>query len=340
MVTLHPDGGYGIKHLGGPGLLNRLRENFGEIESPGKITRKSADIAAALQYALERALLHLLSHMSDEYRLPNLCLSGGVALNACANGVILREKLFENVFIQPAAGDDGASLGAAFFAHSNLHKQGTLEPVRHVFWGPDYQEMEIEDVLRKAPVQWTKVQGVEKAAAELLAEGKIVGWFQGRAEMGPRALGGRSILADPRSTALSDKINALVKNREPFRPFAPAVTLDNAPRFFDMEPGLQSPYMLVTFPTKKEEQDIIPGVVHVDGSARVQTVTRDHNPRYFDLIKCFEDLTGLPVLLNTSFNRAGEPIVNTPEDAVQCFIAGRLDALVLEDYLVLPGKIS
>ena len=177
---------------------------------------------------------------------------------------------------------------------------------------------------------------VEKAAAALLADGKIVGWFQGRAEMGPRALGARSILADPRSTALRDKLNARIKRREPFRPFAPVVSLADAPGIFDMPPGLSSPYMLVTFATKKEKQDDIPGVVHVDGSARVQTVTKEDNGRYYELIKGFEELTGLPVLLNTSFNRAGEPIVNSPEDAVRCFIAGGLDALVLEDYLILP----
>ena len=336
MVILLPDGAFTIEGLARSDLLNRLREVFGVIDSPGNFSRKSADIAAALQLTLERALLHLLSGLRDEYQLPNLCLSGGVALNACANGAILRSGLFENVFIQPAAGDDGACLGAACFASCDLLRQDAPDPVRHVFWGPGYDAPEIEDVLRRAPVQWKKVPRVEKAAAALLADGKIVGWFQGRAEMGPRALGARSILADPRSTALRDKLNARIKRREPFRPFAPVVSLADAPGIFDMPPGLSSPYMLVTFATKKEKQDDIPGVVHVDGSARVQTVTKEDNGRYYELIKGFEELTGLPVLLNTSFNRAGEPIVNSPEDAVRCFIAGGLDALVLEDYLILP----
>jgi carbamoyltransferase len=338
-VKLLSDGTYVIEGLSQPDLSLRLRDAFGEIPSRGDYSQKAADIAASLQRILEKAVIHCLSFLRKKYGLKHLCLSGGVGLNACANGAILRSGLFEKVFFQPAAADDGTSLGAAFYTlHDFLHDQ-SRNPILHVFWGSSYSSPEIEAALRRnSHIQWRREQEIEEFVAKLLAEGKIVGWFQGRAEMGPRALGARSILGDPRSLKLRDKINLKVKNREFFRPFAPSVLAEEAKAFFRIPKDLSSPFMLVTFEAIEEKKGTIPGVVHVDGSARLQTVSREDNPRYHKLLQCFHKRTGIPMVLNTSFNRAGEPIVNSPEDALNCFLRCGLDALVIEDYLVFPQK--
>jgi carbamoyltransferase len=335
LVELRPDGGLAVANLARADLLPWLRDELGTVDPPGAYSRKAADIAAALQASLEEALLHVAAGLRERHGLPALCLSGGVALNARANGVLLRSGLFREVFIQPAAGDDGAALGAAFQACRELDGSRRPAPVRHVFWGPDYDDAAIESALRAAGVRWRRVPDIASAVAALLAQGKIVGWFQGRTEMGPRALGARSILADPRSTALRDKLNARVKGREPFRPFAPAVIRERAAAIFDLSADLELPFMLVTMPVLAAWRKQIAAVVHVDGSARVQTVTRNGNARYHDVIHAFGELTGVPVLLNTSFNRAGEPIVNSPQDALACFHAAGLDALAIGDCLVL-----
>jgi carbamoyltransferase len=269
--------------------------------------------------------------------IKNLCLSGGVGLNACANGAILRSGLFERVFIQPAAGDDGSSLGAAMYLHHCIHQNGERAPLRHVFLGPGYDSAAIESVLISQPrVEWQKELHIEDAAARMLERGKIVGWFQGRMEMGPRALGGRSILADPRLVSSSQIINAKIKKREFFRPFAPSILEEKAGEYFDIPPFVRSPFMLLTFVTNESKKSLIPAVVHVDGSARIQTVGLKDNPRFYRLLHGFYERTGIPVLLNTSFNRAGEPIVNSPEDALACFLKCGLEVLIIEDYLIRP----
>jgi carbamoyltransferase len=337
LVHLNPDGTYETAGLSRVDLLPFLRESFGEIQPTGGFSRKAADIAAALQAALEQALLHQLAALKAREGVDRLCLSGGVALNACANGTILRSGLFRQIHITPAAGDDGASLGAALYVQHEVLKGREREPLRHVYWGPAFDRSRIEGALRRTPhVRWERRDDIEDVAAERIAAGLMVGWFQGRMEMGPRALGARSILADPRRAAVRDALNASVKGREPFRPFAPSVIDRCASEYFDIPAGTDSPFMLVTFPTHEARRDRIPAVVHVDGSARIQTVSQRENPRFHKLIACFRERTGVPVLLNTSFNRAGEPIVNSPEDAIRCFLKSGLGALVLEDYLVLP----
>jgi carbamoyltransferase len=338
-LALRNDGTYQMRDVTRPDLLDSLEEVFEDGAPHRGFSRKAADIAAALQSKLEETVLHHLTALKRQLGAENLCLSGGVALNACLNSAVIRSKLFRNVFIQPAASDDGASLGAALYAYHYGLGRPRREPIRHVFWGPAYGEREVEAALRTASgVRWSKAEDVEQCAARLLAEGKLVGWFHGRMEMGPRALGARSILADPRSAALGERLNGAIKNRESFRPFAPSVISDHALRFFDLPPGMQSPYMLITFPTRDHRRDEIPGVVHVDGSARIQTVSPEDNPRFYRLLQKFCALTEVPVLLNTSFNRAGEPIVCSPEDALRCFLASGLDALVIEDWVVVPAN--
>ncbi|MFC1529583.1 carbamoyltransferase [Gemmatimonadota bacterium] len=336
-VVLESDGTYRVTGISRPDLFEHLVDRLGPVPLKGGYCRESADIAAALQKKLEETLLHVLGSLKETCPADSLCISGGVGLNACANGVIVRSGLFRDVFFQPAAGDDGASLGAAFYAlHDHLHYEHR-QPIHHVFWGPGYDREGIETTLASEPgIRWERAGEVEKLAAELLAEDSVIGWFQGRMEMGPRALGGRSILASPRSLELRDRINAAVKGRELFRPFAPSIMAERASEFFDIPAEVSAPFMIVTFQTHEEVRDLIPGVVHVDGSARVHTVSEEHNPRYYRMLLEYHRATGLPLLLNTSFNRAGEPIVNTPEDALKCFLACGLDALIIGDCVVYP----
>jgi len=338
LVNLLEDGGYRLENLAMPGLFQWLRERLGEPGN-GEFDQRSADVAAALQKSLQDTVLHVLSYLRKRYAVKRLCVSGGVGLNARVNGAILKSGLFDEVFFQPASADDGTSLGAALWVQHEHFPSGRRWPIRHVFWGPEYSSKDIEACLRRSDtVTWRREEDIEDVAAGLLAEGKIVGWFQGPMEMGPRALGARSILADPRSEEVRDRINDKVKRREPFQPFAPSVLEDRAGEFFMLFNSQASPFMLVTFDTHKSKRALIPAVVHVDGSARIQTVSQEDNPRYYKLLKRFSEKTGIPVLLNTSFNQAGEPIVNSPDDAVRCFLRSGLDALVAGDYLILPRE--
>jgi carbamoyltransferase len=339
-VQLLPEGAYQVEGLSRPNLLAWLRERLGEIPNKGVFSKKAADIAAALQKKLEEVILHSARFLKKHYHTSNICISGGVGLNARANGALLRSGMFRRVFIQPAAADDGAGLGAALFALHDRFNRQAQDPFKHVFWGPAYGPAQVETALRGQPgLTWRKEPAAATAAAQLLAQGKIVGWFRGRMETGPRALGARSILADPRSASIRDTLNEKIKNRESFRPFAPAVLEDRAAEFFHVPEGFSAPFMLMIFDTRAGKRGLIPAVVHVDGSARLQTVAKEQNPLFYKLIRAFYDITGIPLVLNTSFNRAGEPIVNSPEDALKCFLACGLDALLLEDYLVLnkPG---
>jgi carbamoyltransferase len=337
LIEQSSDGSYGMKNLSSPDLALWLRDHFGKVSQDSSFSQKKADIAASLQKTLQNVVLHQLYSLKNKYAIKNLCLSGGVGLNACANGVILRSGLFENIFFQPAAGDDGASLGAALSVQHEICPSGARNPVNNVFWGPSYESSHIEKILKKySHIEWKKQNTVEETTARMLDEGKIVGWFQGRMEMGPRALDARSILADPRVVELRDKINAKIKKREDFRPFAPSVLEEEASNFFNIPQNTRSPFMLVTFDTQEDKKSLIPAVVHVDGSARLQTVSNQDNPKFYRLLRCFYERTGIPVLLNTSFNRAGEPIVCNPEHALECFLKCGLDALIIEDYVILP----
>jgi len=300
-------------------------------------TERFADLAASFQLVTEEAGLSLVRHLlRNGGGCKRLCLAGGVALNAVLNGKILAETEVEELFVQPAAGDAGAALGAALYLHHevlNGHRSG---PTRHVYLGPDYHEDRMLAALRAQNLAAEKQDDIERRAANLLAGGKILGWFQGRMEYGPRALGNRSILADPRRLQMKDALNAKVKYRERFRPFAPSVLAERAGEYF--ERGGSFPFMTVVLPVKPEKRAVIPAVVHHDGTGRLQTVTKEANPRFYGLIQEFDRVTGVPVLLNTSFNLQGEPIVCTPEDAVSTFLRSGLDALVLGDYLCVKTK--
>jgi carbamoyltransferase len=338
LVEQREDGGHSTASAWRPDLHEWLTRRLGPVSSPGGLCRESADIAAGLQEALQLAVLHGLRHFRAELPFDRLCVAGGVGLNACLNGAILRSRLVRKLFVQPASADDGAALGAALWADRSLNGSGpaAVHGIGHAFWGPAVSEDEIAGALslHAGALEWERVDRIEARAADALAAGCIVGWFQGRMEMGPRALGARSILASPASVALRDRLNETVKGREPFRPFAPSVLAEAADRFFDIPDGTAAPFMVVTYPVRADARPIIPGVVHVDGTARVQVVRAEDNGRYHEVLREFEARTGVPVLLNTSFNRAGEPIVCSADDALACFLRCGLDVLAIGDFWV------
>ena len=295
------------------------------------------DVAHSAQVVLEEILLAKAVWLHQQVGSPRLCMAGGVALNCVANGHILRDGPFDELFVQPAASDAGAALGAATIAHRRVTGQAPpVERLAHVFLGPAYSGDEIRATLRGSELK-TQVFDDEAAlvehVAERLARGDVVGWFRGAMEFGPRALGARSILADPRNPAMRDRVNAFVKKREAFRPFAPAVLAERAHEHFGLDH--ESPFMLETCEVRSPLA--LPAITHVDGSARPQTVRADTNPCFYALLRAFERRTGCPILLNTSFNLRGEPIVCSPVDALVCFVRSDLDCLVLED-LVLDRR--
>jgi carbamoyltransferase len=291
------------------------------------------DISKSLQVLLEEILLEKARYLYKTSPSENLCMAGGVALNCVANGRILKEGPFKKMFVQPAANDAGCALGAAALAYIELtNSKAAIEPVRHVNLGPEYSNSEILNVLQNSPLNYTQADHSEMLAhtAKLLSEGKVLGWFQGRMEFGPRALGSRSIIADPRQPQMRDKINAIIKKREMFRPFAPAILDERKGEYFDL--AHSSPYMLETCQVISKVS--LPAITHVDNSARVQTVDAYSNQVFRKLLQEFDRLTGCPILLNTSFNM-NEPIVCTPADAIKCFVLSQLDGLVMGDYIIL-----
>lgn len=324
-----------------------------------ELTQREMDLARSVQEVVEEVMLRSAATLHQETGLDNLCLAGGVALNCVGNGRILREGPFRSIWIQPAAGDAGGSLGVAqLIWHRHLGKERTVRPgvdsMRGAYLGPDFSDDEILDYLRTRDAVYRKLDHEEliETVAGLLANEKVVGWFNGRMEFGPRALGARSILGDARSTAMQRQMNLKIKFRESFRPFAPSVLRERVSDFFEMK--CESPYMLLVAPVKEErriamsaaEQELwgieqlnvprsdVPAITHVDYSARVQTVSHETNPDYHDLIKAFEEVTGYGVIVNTSFNVRGEPIVCTPRDAHTCFMRTEMDFLVLGSYLL------
>jgi carbamoyltransferase len=294
------------------------------------------DLAWRVQDDAEKVLLARAKWLREKTGAKNLCMAGGVALNCVANGRIAREAGFENIWVQPAAGDDGVAIGCAYYGHLAVQKQPRTYVMDHAYTGVAYTDERVSADTGKAMV---RVQATSRRsddicadAAKLLAEGHVIGWFQGRSEFGPRALGNRSILADPRTTQMKEKLNKQVKHRQAFRPFAPVVLAERAQEIF--EDHRDSPFMLLAEAVRPEWRDRIPAVVHVDGTARVQTIREDQNPVLYRLLKAFDTLTGVPVLLNTSFNVKGEPIVETPADAINCFLATGIDYLILGDVLM------
>ena len=313
-----------------------LCDLFGAPPRPrgSEITQFHQDVAQSLQVVLEEILLEKVRWLHRETGLRSLCMAGGVALNAVANGRILREGPFERLYIQPAAGDAGGCLGAAALAHLELTGQPPAEPMRHAFLGPSWTADEVGGILASTGLRYLDYRGREpellEAVVDRLAGGKVVGWFHGRMEMGPRALGGRSLLADPRDPEMRDRLNHLVKKRESFRPFAPSVLLTHARDHLDLDHP--SPFMLET--CRVTSPIPLPAVTHVDGSARPQTVGPAMAPRFAGLLEAFRRRTGCPVLVNTSFNVKGEPIVCSPVDALLCFTGTEIDSLVLEDFVI------
>jgi carbamoyltransferase len=301
-------------------------------EPESELSDKHKNVAFAVQEACEQAMTTLARYAVAKTCSRNLCLAGGVALNSKANGKILASGLVDRIFIQPAAGDDGVCLGAALAPHLDNGGKLPLREMRSAYLGPDFSHEKIEGVLRTYKLRYTRSRDVTSCAAELLATGKILGWFQGRMEFGPRALGSRSILADPRDPEMTTRVNNAVKFREWWRPFAPSLLAESAREY--LESATDSPFMILTSPVKPEKRSEIPAVTHVDGSARPQTVDKDVNPLYWRLIREFAKRTGVPVVMNTSFNLRGEPIVCTPTDAIRTFFSSGMDALVLGEFIV------
>ncbi|MCC6450562.1 MAG: carbamoyltransferase [Candidatus Aureabacteria bacterium] len=317
--------------------LNWVSDKFRKLFGPPRrahdpIEKRHQQIAAGLQRALEKAGMHMVRHLHTLTGSKRICIAGGVALNSVLNGVILREGPFERMFIQPAAGDNGGGLGAAsYLCHAVLGRPRVFT-MDHAYTGPEYSDAEVEAALRKFGLHYTRSTDIARETAALIAEGRIVGWFQGRLEFGPRALGNRSIVVDPRRAEMKDTLNYRVKHREAFRPFAPSVLEERCGEYFDS--AHPSPFMLLVHYVKPEKRSVIPAVTHVDGTGRVQTVSKRQNPLYYRLIEEFGKLTGVPVILNTSFNDKGEPIVCTPNDAISFFVKTQIDYLAIGPYLV------
>ncbi len=368
LIDLKDDGSFMLdqKYFNYSTGLTMTNKNFDNLfgEKPRKpetdnITQFHMDIAASIQNVTERIMLLLAKSLRKEYGIPNLCLAGGVALNCVANGKILKEKIFENIWVQPAAGDAGGSLGAALgYWHIDLNKERTeinKDEMRGSYLGNEFKENEIIKKFDEIGAVYEKLDQneiIEKTVNDLV-DGKAVGWFQGRMEFGPRALGNRSILGDPRSDTMQKNLNLKVKYRESFRPFAPSILREDLNDWFEL--NTDSPYMLLVSDVKKDKtleldadqkklfgidllnvkKSQIPAVTHVDYSARIQTVSKETNSLYYELISKFKEKTNCPVLVNTSFNIRGEPIVHTPEDAFKCFMGTELDVLVVGNcYLV------
>jgi carbamoyltransferase len=351
-----------FNYCAGLTMTNRRFEKLfgGPARKPiSRLTRRDMDIARSIQEVIEEVMLRMARHIYKETGEKNLCLAGGVALNCVGNGRILREGPFENIWIQPAAGDAGGALGAALFVwyqylENSRIADGKKDFQRGSYLGPKFENGYICEYLKSSDIPFIELsdEQIPEKVADLLAEQKVIGWFQGRMEFGPRALGNRSIIGDARSSRMQETINLKIKFREGFRPFAPSVIKEKASDYFEI--GTESPYMLLVAPVNKkirremsdEEQQLfglaqlkvvrssIPAVTHIDYSARLQTVGEDDNPLYYRMLKKFDEKYGCPVVINTSFNVRGEPIVCTPQDAYLCFMRTNMDYLVMGNFLI------
>jgi carbamoyltransferase len=378
LIQIRPDGSYrlNLDYFSYPQGLRMTGDRFARLfggpprRPEDQITQREMDLAASIQAVTEEVMMATARSVHEKTKLPNLCLAGGVALNCVANGRLLREGPFERIWIQPAAGDAGGALGGALFVWHQLlgnprRVDGRHDAQKGSLLGPRFSGETIESFLRQSKASFKRpaTEGDLLAeVADLLIDGKVVGWFQGRMEFGPRALGCRSILGDARSTELQTTMNLKIKFRESFRPFAPCVLRERASDYFAVRADEESPYMMLVAPVKEEHRtslsdaqrelladpdlrkrvnvprSTIPAVTHVDYSARIQTVDEERHGRYYRLIKCFAEKTGCPVIVNTSFNVRGEPIVCRPEEAFACFLNTEMDALVLEDFLLLKTE--
>ena len=303
-----------------------------------EITRDHRDVAAALQECLDRVMLHISGHFGKLTGRRRLALAGGVALNCTANGRLMRSRFFDEIYIQPAAGDDGSALGAALY-RASLRTEVQNRRMAVPFCGPAYSTDEVEAALAEfaSSIDIARYESLEETceeAAQLIAEGRVIAWYRGRMEFGPRALGHRSILADPSRPEMRDRINSMVKMREAFRPFAPAVSIEQVDRWFDVPPGAEFPYMIATVDVREQYRAQLPAVTHVNGSARVQTVSPKDNYEFHALLRAVGRTTGREMVLNTSFNVKGQPIVNTPREAIQTFLSTAIEFLFLENVLL------
>jgi len=339
IVQLHDDGTFTIDN----GITQFRSETYDGLEQLFGIARRQdgeqlnqshMDVAASLQEITEEAVVHLAKAASSLTGSRNLCLAGGVALNCIANRAIEKTGLFDNIYIQPAANDAGTALGAAYLVWYQISEDTVRSSLKSTYLGPEYNNKEILEALQGTNLQYRLCDDIAAEAADLLSQGRLVGWFQGAMEFGPRALGNRSLLANPSDYETRNKINHAVKHREHFRPFAPSVLEEEAAKWFDCDrPALAAEYMLIGYKVHEDKRERIPAVVHKDGTCRVQIVKQAGNPAYYKLISKFYQLTGVPILLNTSLNDS-EPIVCSPTDAVQTFIKTQIDYLAIGDYLV------
>lgn len=309
-------------------LLGPARKRDAEFED------RHYQISQALQQVFEEATTHMLCHLHSETGESHLALSGGCIMNSVYNGKVIDATPFEDVFISSCPDDSGVSIGAALYLYNCTMGMPERYVQEHNNWGPEFGADEIEETLQRYKLNYEHHEDIAGVAAEMISKGALVGWFQGRMEFGQRALGHRSILADPRDIRSKELVNAAVKYRESFRPFAPSILEDHAPEWFDMPSGVTVPFMEKVYPVRPEKQPLIPAVVHVDGTGRLQTVSKKTDPLYYGLIDSFRKITGVPVVLNTSFNLNGEPIVTNPTDAVRTFYSCGLDTLILGHYLV------
>jgi carbamoyltransferase len=353
LVTLEPEGRFSLslpcfKHWSegvsmtwdegeptiGPVYTDELERLLGPARRPEEpVTPRHEAIAASLQAVFEEAYFHVLNGLHERTRSSRLCLAGGCAMNSVANGKIRNRTPFEEVFIQPASGDNGTALGAAYYVWNHILGNPRGFEMEHSYWGPAFGEAE----LTGSPKGFETTQDLVDWTAEQIASGKVVGWFQGRMEWGARALGNRSILADPRRADMREILNLKIKLREKFRPFAPSILEERLGDFF--EGAVKDPFMIQVYPVRPEKRALIPAVTHVDGSGRLQTVSRETNPLYWALIRAFEERTGVPVLLNTSFNE-NEPIVHEPREALDCFLRTDMDVLVIGNRALEKKRVS
>tara|TARA_Y100001936_G_C16084705_1_gene680749 strand:+ start:199 stop:1926 length:1728 start_codon:yes stop_codon:yes gene_type:complete len=320
-------------HVRDKWISEKFIDVFGPIRKPETdVTEHHKNIAAALQNRIEEIILKQLKIAKERFQLKKLCFAGGVALNCVLNGKITENNLFDEIFVQPASGDNGAALGACLLSHKILKGNLSSKKIHDFYLGSKFTNDEIKEKLEQFSVQYKFSENIYEETASALKNGKIIGWFQGSAEFGPRALGNRSILTSPFPKSMKDYLNSRVKFREEFRPFAPAILYEHTKEYFLLDQ--ESPHMLIAVKVKENKIDKIPAVVHIDNTARVQTVTKENNLKFRKLLESFYKITECPVLLNTSFNVKGQPIVNTPEDAIKCFLNTNIDILVLGDYIL------
>ncbi len=327
---------YGTDHIPRAGKIysEYAEKIFGKARTGNEeLTQDHKDLAASVQKFTEQIIFHIVNHLQTRTNMKNLCLAGGVAQNSVANGKIIVNSKFEHLYIPSAGHDAGIAMGAAYYVYNQILGKPRGGAIYSAYTGSGFTNAQIEEFLQGKKINYQKFADNElfDLVADKIIQGCVVGWFQGRAEFGPRALGARSILLDPRRKDAKDILNIKIKRRESFRPFAPSILSEHVSEYFELSDDV--PFMEKVFPIRKEKQSVIPAVTHVDGTGRLQTVSRDTSLRYYKLIDAFYRKTGVPILLNTSFNE-NEPIVNTPEEALNCFLRTNMDMLVLENCII------